>query len=675
MPIQSKKKPVIQKGSGYCYNPATFAKEHKVPFFHVVSTAEELMEKVKPCEMFGFKFITFDTETHPYYSSSTQVPESATRRWVGSGKSASPQDYPFCISICDGTNSFTLFDSIENKHAIMKKLAPLLEDPTVAKVAHNTKFDMHQLANAGMKLVGRLHDTVVLCKLTDENRKSYMLRDVAAKYKEGIVKFEYMVDDYKQMHKVTDYRDIPRELLAEYANADVWNCFQAFVHEYPKLAEEGLQAVYDNECELMIALYAMERYGMKIDLSYEAELKEDLQRLADEAERAIYEEAGGMFNINSTKQLYSVLLKLGVSSTLIGMTDKGNPKLDKDALNNLAEVHNVSIVKKILEFRKYDKLLTTYAIGIYSQRDASDRVHGSINQTEATTGRMSITKPALQTLPKKDKRIRRAFIPEENHTMYFFDLDQVEYRLFAHYAKIPWLINAIKEGYDVHAATAALLTGSPMDKFMEAFHAGEQWATDARVKAKTINFALIYGVGISHLGELLNVSETEATSLRASYFSNLPEAKVFIATVQQVIKERGYVKNYYGRRRRLTADEGYKGPNALIQGCAADYIKFKIVKMYKYMMYYKLKTHMTNVVHDEVVINFHNDELEHAPVIRWLMSEFTDFRCPITAGSEVGNPSWGQKEEADIGFKEPDSYDFLNYDVYNGDVFNIYKEA
>lgn len=672
MAIRPKKKPVIQKGQSYSYNPATFAKNFKQKNFFVVDTAEELLRRVKPFEFMERRFITFDTETAAYFKSSQDLPAKVVRRWVGTGKSAAPQDYPFCISICDGVNSYTLFDSVENGFKELRALAPLLEDPAVEKIAHNTKFDMHMLANAGVKIVGRLHDTVVLTKLTDENRKSFKLRDLAAHYDKGITIYEYMVDNYKQLNKVHDYRLIPRELLSEYANADVWNCFLTFVNEYPRLIKDELTNLYDNECELMIVLYAMERYGMKIDASYEAPLKADLQKLADDAESAIYEEAGEMFNINSTKQLYDVLMKLNVDSRLIGRTDKGNPKLDKDALANLAENHNVSIVQKILEFRKYDKLLTTYAYGIYEQRDAEDRVHGSINQTEATTGRMSITKPALQTLPKKDKRIRRAFIPDNGYTMWFMDLDQVEYRLFAHYAKASSLLDAIANGYDVHAATAATIFHKDVHEFVKLVEAGDEEATAARQKGKTINFALIYGVGISHLGELLNVSETEATNLRATYFANLPEARTFINTVQEVIKVRGYVKNFYGRRRRLDTDDCYKAPNALIQGCAADYIKHKIVDMYKYIMYNHLKTHMTNIVHDEIVININDNEKEHVPVLRWLMSDFKTFRCPITAGAEYGEPSWGQKVEAnDVGFVEPSSFDFMNYDVFNGDVFAI----
>ena len=673
--IQGKKKPVIQKGNGYVYNPETFAKEHKVPFFHVIDDPDELLSLVKPFELMGRRFITFDTETHPFFDGSNIVPSTVVRRWVGKGKAAVPQDFPFCISICDGKNSYTIFDTYSNNFEKFKKLSVLFEDETIEKIAHNAKFDMHMFANAGLKIKGRLHDTVVLSKLANENRMSFMLRDLAARKKEGIVKFEYMVDAYKQMKKVSDYRNIPRELLSEYANADVWNCYLVFISEYEKAVKDDLITLYDNECELMIALYAMERYGMRTDPSYEVPLKEELQLLTDEAEKAIYEESGGLFNINSGKQLYGVLMKLGVSPDWVQFTDKGNPCLDKDALNKLADVYNVSIVKKILEYRKYEKLLTTYATGIYAQRDLENRVHGSINQTEATTGRMSITKPALQTLPKKDKRIRRAFVPDDDYELWFMDLDQVEYRLFAHYAKIPDLIDSIKNGYDVHAATAALLFNRKLEELIGLVHEGDEEANALRQRAKTINFALIYGVGIDHLAEMLGCSTTEASEIKARYFSTIPEARVFINTVYQVIKLRGHVKNFYGRMRRLDSDDCYKAPNALIQGCAADYIKFKVVDIYKYIKHNELRSRMINIVHDELVIDLHDTEHNQAPYLRWLLSDFDKFRCPITAGVEKGEPSWGQKvEPEDIGFKEPEDKEYLNYNVYDGSVFDIYRE-
>lgn len=672
--IMPKKRAVIKKGNGISYNPDTFAAEHKVSFFYDTDDPQVVLDMIDPFVLHDRKFITFDTETHPFYNSSAEVPPNVVRRWVGTGKKAVPQDYPFCLSICDGKKSVTLYDNVNNEFSKFKQLAPLFEDPTIEKIAHNTKYDMHMFANAGLKIIGKLHDTVVLSKLTNENRRSYMLRDLAAKKKDGIVKFEYMVDTFKQMTGIQRYDMFPRELLSEYANADVWNCALVFMDEYEKLIADGLEDLYNNEMELMIALYSMERYGMKIDDEYESPLKTDLQKLTDEAEQAVYDEAGRVFNMNSNKQLYEVLMNLGVNASWIGTTEKGNPKLDKDALNTLATVHSVTIVDKILEFRKYEKLLGTYAIGIYEQKDACSRVHGSINQTEATTGRMSITKPALQTLPKRDKRIRTAFIPDQDYTLWFMDLDQVEYRLFAHYAKIPNLIEQIKNGYDVHTATAATMFGKNMDELTKLIHEGDDEAQAIRSRAKTLNFALLYGMGNQALANDLKVSLTEATEIKARYFSNMPEAKIFVSTVYNVIKTRGFVKNFYGRRRRLDPDDCYKAPNSLIQGCAADYIKHKVVNIYKYLMHHNLQTHLINIVHDELVICIHESEQKHIPILRWLLSDFDTFRVPITAGAEKGNPSWGQKVEPDgVGFTEPDNFDYLSYNVFDGSVFDIYR--
>jgi hypothetical protein len=179
--IQSKKKPVIQKGTGYTYNPATFAKEHAYADSIEIEDPAELLRRVEPFEYRERKFITFDTETHPHFKASHEVPKGVVRRWVGTGKSATPQDYPFCISICDGKFKYTIYDTIQNEFKKFKQLAPLFEDPSIEKIAHNTKFDMHMFANAGLKIVGKLHDTVVLAKLANENRTSFQLRGIVCK--------------------------------------------------------------------------------------------------------------------------------------------------------------------------------------------------------------------------------------------------------------------------------------------------------------------------------------------------------------------------------------------------------------------------------------------------------------------------------------------------------------
>ena len=217
------------------------------------------------------------------------------------------------------------------------------------------------------------------------------------------------------------------------------------------------------------------------------------------------------------------------------------------------------------------------------------------------------------------------------------------------------MIEAIKNGYDVHAATAATIYRKPI----------EEVTPDERQRAKTINFSLIYGQGDEASARAFGTSVTEARNIKANYFAHIPEARPFIRTVHAVVEGRGFVKNFYGRRRRLKTEEAYKAPNALIQGCAADYIKHKLVGMYKYIKYYNLDIRLINIVHDEVVIECNKSCEEHLPVLRWLLSDFETFRVPITAGVEIGNPSWGEKEEiSDMPFTPPKSFDFMDYNVF-----------
>jgi DNA polymerase-1 len=241
---------------------------------------------------------------------------------------------------------------------------------------------------------------------------------------------------------------------------------------------------------------------------------------------------------------------------------------------------------------------------------------------------------------------------------------QIEYRLFSHYSKAEGLIQAIINGQDIHRATAAIIYNVPYDEVTDA----------QRSKAKTVNFSLIYGQGDQATANSLKMAVGDAVRFKNRYFANIPEAKPFIDSVERVTRTRGYVVNFYGRRRRLKSDEVYKAPNALIQGCAADYIKHKMVRIYKYLKMNSLKTRMLLVVHDELIFEIHKDETHLIPKLRWLLSDFETFRVPITAGVEKGNPSWGQKiEPEDMGFEaftEEELEAIDNYNVYDGSVFS-----
>lgn len=305
--IKSKNKAKIVKGTTMSYDPKTFS-EHKLKNFYEC-TAEEMLKRMKPYEYLGRKFIFIDTETYSTDLQNHDMPHNVVRRWVGTGKKAVPQDFPFLFSICDGVNAYSIFDDLENNFENFKKLKDLLEDETIEKVLHNCNFDMHQLANIGLKVKGKIHDTVIVAKLAQENRFSFRLRDIAGKLPNGIIKFEDMVDNYKKTFKITSYRAIPHDLIVQYANADVWNCFQEFITDYPTLIEEDLEGIYEEEIQVSIIAWFMERKGMRLDKEYEMPLKTDLKKLRNEAEQAVYDEAGEIFNINSGAQLYKILMK------------------------------------------------------------------------------------------------------------------------------------------------------------------------------------------------------------------------------------------------------------------------------------------------------------------------------------------------------------------------------
>lgn len=245
----------------------------------------------------------------------------------------------------------------------------------------------------------------------------------------------------------------------------------------------------------------------------------------------------------------------------------------------------------------------------------------------------------------------------------FLDLDQIEYKIFAHYAQATDLIEAIKDGKDMHQATAALIYNVPYNEVTE----------EQRGKAKTINFSLLYGAGEAKTALGLNLSISEARLFKDNYFAQIPEFLPFISQVQRINKTRGYIKNLYGRRRRLKYDESYKAPNALIQGCAADYFKSKIVDIFAFLKSNNYKTRMLVPVHDELVFEVHESEMHLISKLRWLFSDYVTYRVPTTAGVEYGNPSWGQKispdKPASLRPSDEELENMNNYNIYGGGYF------
>lgn len=621
--IKPRKKPTIVKGHTYHYDPATYKDLHKVENWHYVEDPAALVDTLRG----KVKLLALDTETHSIGCASHEVPKHIVRRYV----KKKAQDVPFGVSLSDGKDSWYMEDNFQ-------ALKELIEDPTIDKVLHNAKFDYHQFMNIGMQVKGKIWDTLVMLKLIDENMNSYQLKDLAAKIiSKDADKWEIMKDNWLRTNNCKDWTRVPKELMGDYGAGDTWYTYTLFDLFKHYLVDNDLEKLYDTESKLIYVLARMERRGFMVNKPYLAGLREAFTKEIADAQNALYEKVGYIFNSNSSQQLEKMFLKMGVARDAILVNEEtGNPILDADALEALAEEY--PIANEILEVRRAEKLLSTYVEGVLGVLDAEDRVHGNWNQTEATTGRMSATNPNLQNLPKKDKRIRKAYVPRPGYILMFYDLDQVEYRLFAHYAQAQGLIQAIKEGKDVHTATAAIIFHVPYDKVTD----------EQRSTAKTMNFALIYGQGDAHTAKSLKLSLSDARTFKRQYFADIPEAKPFLTTVIEIVKQRGYVRNIFGRRRHLIKDKAYKGPNALIQGCAADHIKAQMVKVDDYLTGHYL-TGMVNIVHDELILEVKIEEVDElAPKIKELIDDYTTFRVPLTCGCEFSLTSWGQKMDYNL---------------------------
>ena len=638
--IKKKKQPVIKAGYSYHYDPATYNELHKVPNWHYVYNTKELVDNLRG----KVNILVLDTETKSLGCSTKEVPPGVVRRYV----KKKAQDVPFGISLSDGIDSWYT----ESDFLALKEL---IEDPRIDKELHNAKFDYHQLMNLGMEIKGKIWDSLVILKLLNENLDSYALKDLAQRnIDKEANKWEIMKDNWLRDNKTTDWTKVPKELMGDYGAGDTWWVSRLLFGKRELLKEYNLEQLYDTESKLIYVLARMERRGFMVDRPYLETLVPAFEADIDAAKNNLYAKVGNIFNANSSQQLYKIFLEQGVDKSAIAMSEAGNPVLDKFAMEALAEQY--PIANEILEVRRTEKLLGTYIVGVLTMLDYEDRVHGNWNQTEATTGRMSATEPNLQNLPKKDKRIRSAYIPRPGFILMFFDLDQVEYRLFAHYSRAQGLIAAIKAGKDVHTATAALIFHIPYDKVTE----------EQRSTAKTMNFALIYGQGDAHTARSLKLDIDEARCFKRGYFADIPEAKPFLATVEDNIKRKGYVRNFFGRRRHLSKDEAYKGPNALIQGCAADFIKRQMVSVDNYLVDNDYESGLVNIVHDELILEVKIEEVEIvAPKIKELIDDYTTFRVPITCGCEFSLLSWGKKLDYDLSLPYEDNAKIFN-EKYGG---------
>lgn len=447
-----------------------------------------------------------------------------------------------------------------------------------------------------------------------------------------------------------DFMDVSREQLDILIDAKADETQKAFYAAYAayasyeqlirKLEETGMKKLFDEiEMPLVFTLYDMESNGVRIEADALKVYGEQLGNRIVEIEKQIYEQTGENFNINSPKQLGVILFeKLGLPQ---GKKTKTGYSTSADILEKLAPEYPV--VSDILEYRQLTKLKSTYADGLANYIIEDGRIHGKFNQTVTATGRISSTEPNLQNIPVRmelGRLIRKVFIPEKDYVFVDADYSQIELRILAHCSGDEQLINAYKEARDIHRMTAS-----------QVFHIPFEEVTDLqRRNAKAVNFGIVYGISSFGLSEDLSITKKEAAQYIENYFKTYPGIKAFLDNTVEQAKEIGYVTTLFGRRRPVPelASSNFMqrafgervAMNSPIQGTAADIMKIAMIGVNRRLKEANMKSRLVLQVHDELLIEAHQAEVEQVKeILAYEMEHAATLLVPLDVDMHVGE-SW-----------------------------------
>lgn len=513
-----------------------------------------------------------------------------------------------------------------NVQKILQEFAPVLTDDKIGKVGHNLKGIMLTLKEYDLEVNGNLFDTTVAHYLI-EPEASHDLKNLCLQY----TGYELMNDGvHSQLYQMCERADLVLQLK------------QKLVKDLEKKRHSKL--MNDVEMPLMKVLAAMEYEGVRIDEKALAKMSEELKKESAKVQQEIYKIAGTEFNIGSPKQLGEILFdKLKLAEGQGGKTKKtktGQYATGEEILLKLAGDH--PIAKKILDYREYEKLRSTYVDALprlISKRDG--RVHTDYRQAVAATGRLSSNNPNLQNIPirtEKGRQIRKAFVARDKDYVFMSaDYSQIELRIAASFAKDETMIDAFKNKRDIHTTTAAKVFKVALDKV----------TPDMRRKAKEVNFGILYGSTAFGLSQNLGISRTEATEIINSYFTEFSAIKRYMDNSILQARETEFVETILGRRRYLrdinsrnVTTRGFAERNAInapIQGSAADIIKIAMVNIQRWMLKEKLQSKMIMQVHDELVFDVHKSEVDHVKEnIRKLMEHAVMLDVPMEVEVGVG---------------------------------------
>ena len=526
----------------------------------------------------------------------------------------------------------------EEAQALIDKFKPFFENENIEKIGQNIKYDLKVLANYGVEVKGNLFDTMIAHYLINPDMRHNMdvLSETYLKYSPKSI--ETLIG--KKGKNQLSMRDVALEDIKEYATEDADITFQLKEHFQPILERVGTKKLFDEiEVPLIQVLADMEREGINLDENFLKSMSVDMQKEIETFENTIYEEAGEKFNLASPKQLGDILFdKLKIGGAKQKKTKTGQYATGEEVLSYLANEHQ--IVKDILEWRQLVKLKSTYVDALPEQVDKkTQRVHTDYMQTVAATGRLSSNNPNLQNIPirtERGRQIRKAFIArDENYTLLSADYSQIELRIIAALSGEDNMIAAFQNNEDIHRSTAAKVFNiSP-----------EEVTKEQRSNAKTVNFGIIYGVSAFGLSNQISLSRKESAELIDAYYKTYPKLKSFMANQVDFARDNGYVETISGRRRYLkdinSANAVVRGAaernavNAPIQGSAADIIKIAMINIHKRLKEDNYKSKMLLQVHDELVFDVHNSEIEKIqPMIKHEMENAFKMTVPLEV--EVG---------------------------------------
>jgi DNA polymerase-1 len=535
----------------------------------------------------------------------------------------------------------TLPDNYHEATKIVHEFKSLFENPSIEKIGQNMKYDIAMLKWYDVEVNGKLFDTMIAHYLLEPDQRHNM--DVLAEnyLQYSPVPIEALIG--KKGKGQLNMRSVDIEALKEYACEDADVTLQLKDLFEPKLKETNTLELFEKiEVPLVPVLASMEAEGVKIDIPTLKDYSLQLEKEIADIEKEIHEQAGQKFNIASPKQMGEILFeKLKITENPRMTTKSKQYSTGEDILQKLINKH--PIIQNILDYRSLTKLKSTYVDvlpGMVNPR--TGRIHTSYNQAVAATGRLSSNNPNLQNIPIRTERgreIRKAFIPRnDKYTLLSADYSQVELRIIAELSGDEGMIEAFRQGVDIHTATASKVYGVSL----------EEVDKDMRRNAKMVNFGIVYGISAFGLSERLNIPRAEARHIIDQYFEKYPGIKIYMQNTIKGARENGFVETMMGRRRYIrdinsgnAVVRGFAERNAInapIQGSSADMIKIAMINIHNKLTEQKFKTKMILQVHDELVFDVYKDELEDVKrVIHRLMQTAIPMKVPVLVEMNSGD--------------------------------------